>query len=375
MIYYHNSFGHFVQSIKLCDDKLTWLGIITALWIAGLTIIVFILGKTNDIIYGIKFSNIISWQIGTPGIVGSGIIYILLFLWGIWSYFYGIDICIIVDILFIFIWIIGASFFVIYYSKNTNTFKAIQNNTKSRARRFCDQEINFDIDYYVRANQFPLVKMIRCLEHNDSEETKRVKKCLTEICKLFSEEEIAHQYFLLMPIISAYCEKAGFKTRHDAANITDFFHALLLHPWDEKCCLWIRMGIILPILEKWRGTNRGIDIVNILNSFPQSDRQKMIVILLLYIEYLRCCGDQGEEYITALKKLDLLHIIDMYVLNGEEETLYSFWNSWNLLDHQEIFRGDVFQNFIKDLKNWKNDEYAYQTWIFRRLAWEEWRTC
>lgn len=178
-----------------------------------------------------------------------------------------------------------------------------------------------------------------------------------------------------MPIISAYCEKAGFKTRHDAANITDFFHALLLHPWDEKCCLWIRMGIILPILEKWRGTNRGIDIVNILNSFPQSDRQKMIVILLLYIEYLRCCGDQGEEYITALKKLDLLHIIDMYVLNGEEETLYSFWNSWNLLDHQEIFRGDVFQNFIKDLKNWKNDEYAYQTWIFRRLAWEEWRTC
>ncbi len=50
-----------IRNIQLCDDKLNWLGILTALWIAGLTIIVFILGKTNEIIYGIKFSNVIIW--------------------------------------------------------------------------------------------------------------------------------------------------------------------------------------------------------------------------------------------------------------------------------------------------------------------------
>lgn len=362
------------MSIKTASDRLTWFGIITALWISGLTIIVFILGKTNDIIYGIKFSNIIIWQVSRIGIIGAGGIYTILLPCGFLACFYGRVWYIAIDLFFIFTWIIGASFFVIYYSGNRNTFKAIRCETLIRAKKFCESKVSLDKDYYVLANQLPLVKMIRCLEHNDSEETQRVKECLVDICNLFDEEKIAYQYFIIMPVISAYCEKAGFATRYDAANITDFFTTLLQQHWNEKCCLWIRAGIILPILEKWRGSCRGIEIVNILKSFPQSDRQRLVVILLLYIEYLRCCGDDGEEYFIALKRMNLQCIIDKYVVEGEEEKLYSFWVSWNLLDRQEKFRLDVLRNFMNDFKNWKSEEYAYQTWIMNRLIWEEWRT-
>ena len=52
-----------IHHTQLYSERLTWFGIITALWISGLTVIVFILTKTNEIIYGIKFSNILIWQV------------------------------------------------------------------------------------------------------------------------------------------------------------------------------------------------------------------------------------------------------------------------------------------------------------------------
>lgn len=367
-------FVNHIRNIKLYNDKLNWFGILTALWISGLTIIVFILGKTNEIIYGIKFSNIIIWQITVWGAAVSGSIYAILFLWGIWAYFCGIDACIIVDILLIFIWIIGASFFVIYYSKKTNTFKAIRYNTIIRVKKIFRTPIGFDIDYYGRINQLPLMKMIRYLERNDSEEIQRVKECLLDICSLFEEENITYQYFILMPIISAYCEKSGFKTRYEAAGTEGFFSDLLRHHWDKGQCLWIRAGIILPILEKWRGSDSGIDIVYILNYFPWSDRQRLVLIMLLYIEYLRCCGDECDEYITALKRVDLLRVIHECAMDQDEENILNkFWISWNLFDHQEDFRFDVFHDFLDDITNFWNEEYAHRTWVLGRLKWEEWR--
>ena len=363
-----------IRNIQLCDDKLNWLGILTALWIAGLTIIVFILGKTNEIIYGIKFSNVIIWQITLLGVSGAGSIYAVLFLWGLWAYFYGIDACIVVDIFLIFTWIIGASSFVIYYSKKTNTFKAIRYNTITRAKKICHTPIGFDIDYYGLVNQLPLMKMIRYLESNDSEETQRVKECLLDICSLFEEEKITYQYFILMPIISAYCDKSGFKTRYEAAGTEGFFSDLLRHHWDKERCLWIRACIILPILEKWRGSDTGIDTIYILNYFPWSDRQRLVLIMLLYIEYLRCCGDECDEYIMALKRADLLQVVHEFAMDqNEKNILYKFWVSWNLFDHQEDFRFDVFYDFVEGFNNFGNEEYAHRTWVLGRLTWEEWR--
>lgn len=361
-----------IHHTQLYSERLTWFGIITALWISGLTVIVFILTKTNEIIYGIKFSNILIWQVTFPGVIGAGIVYAALFPWGFWACFCGTDSCIIVDIFLIFTWLIGVSFFVIYYSKKTNAFKAIKCNTYERIKKICSSCVDFDTDYLGRINQLPLMKMIRGMDHDDSEETQRVKDCLTGICNLFNEENIMYQYFILMPIVSSYCEKAGCKKRYEAANTTDFFSDLLRHHWNAKNQLWIRAGIILPIAEKWRGSNSEIDIVNILKHFPWSDRQELVVIILLYIEYLFCCGDVDDKCIAALKKLEFSRVIHEFAINkNTENTLCEFWISWNLLDHQETYRLEVFRNFIYDWHNWSNEISVCQTWILRRLMWEE----
>ena len=182
-----------------------------------------------------------------------------------------------------------------------------------------------------------------------------------------------YQYFILMPIISEYCKKAGFKKRYESASTADFLNDLLRQQWKPQCRLWIQVGIILPIAEKWRGSNPSIDIVNILGHIPWNERQKLIVVILLYIEYLYCCGDINNACITTLKKMDLLRVVhEFYMDENQQKILYKFWISWNLLDHQEDFIFEAFNNFIADWNKIDNQEYMCQTWILKRLTWEEW---
>ena len=373
LTYYSYNFTGTIRSTQHYSDRLTWFAIITALWISGLTVIVFVLGKTNEIIYGIKFSNILLWQITFPGVIFSSLVYAFLLPWGFFACFCGLDACIVVDAFLTFTWLIGLSFFVIYFSKRTNAAVAIQYNTYERAKKLCNSCINFNTDYLGEVNQFPLIKMIRYMDHDDFEETQRLKAYLIDLCNLFDENRIMYQYFILMPIISEYCKKAGFKKRYESACTADFLNDLLRQHWNPQCRLWIQAGIILPIAEKWRGANTSIDIVNILGHIPWNERRKLMVVILLYIEYLYCCGDIDKTCIITLKRLDLLHVAhEFYMDETQKNILYKFWISWNLLDHQENFIFKAFYNFIDDWNKINNKEYVCQTWILKKLTWEEW---
>lgn len=109
LTYYSYNFTGTIHSTQHYSERLTWFAIITALWISGLTVIVFVLGKTNEIIYGIKFSNILLWQVTFPGVILSGLVYTALLLWGFFACFCGMDVCIVVDAFLIFTWLIGVS--------------------------------------------------------------------------------------------------------------------------------------------------------------------------------------------------------------------------------------------------------------------------
>ena len=105
LTYYSYNFTGTIRSTQHYSDRLTWFAIITALWISGLTVIVFVLGKTNEIIYGIKFSNILLWQITFPGVIFSSLVYAFLLPWGFFACFCGLDACIVVDAFLTFTWL------------------------------------------------------------------------------------------------------------------------------------------------------------------------------------------------------------------------------------------------------------------------------
>ena len=71
--------------------------------------------------------------------------------------------------------------------------------------------------------------------------------------------------------------------------------------------------------------------------------------------------------------MDLLRVVhEFYMDENQQKILYKFWISWNLLDHQEDFIFEAFNNFIADWNKIDNQEYMCQTWILKRLTWEEW---
>lgn len=354
-----------IISLTIPDDNLdTLLAIMAAMWISGITIIVFVLGKTGEIIYGIKYSNVICWAIKKKRLVLCGICYVLLFPTGLWVYqkkrmsalFWLTMVC--------FMWIVGAGFFVVLFCGKRCIIRTVRRTTVENVKKICKGRDAYSCNIE-KVSQLPLMKMIRNIEYNDPEETGEVKKCIREIADKLDKYNIKYRYLILMPVVSAYCEQSGYSDYRVLNRTIDFFTDLLHTEWTEEKRLWIQCGIVLPLVEKL--SLSGNNMKCILKRFPMHQRKRVILISLLYLEYLNSCMDVKKDSVFLLWDEVTEEILNGHEAERNEAILYDFWISWNILDGQKSFRSDIFYRFIKECGRWSDIGYIPEAWVLKTI--------
>lgn len=361
---------------RMLEMAETYFSVTAAMWIAGTAVLIFILGRARDLIYGIKMINIIRWETDPRIIVLAGVCYALLFPVGLYACIRTdmegiLEICVLT-----YLWLIGASCFTAWYSRKTNIFNMIKDISLKLIKQEC---ITGDQFFYEKKqdvlNKTPLMSMIRNMEYDNVEETQVVKDCIADICDLLQKkEDISFRYPLLMPIVSAICENSGFSTRNEIARTVELCADLLDN--NPKQDIWIKAGIILPMIEQTEKCKSGKSYATILKGFPWTERQEMVIISLLYVDYLRSCGDDSEQRIEILMQMDPIAVIRENMMSPrKKETLYMIWISWQLLNKQDEFNVFLVKKFIDGCNDWDDDEKIKESYVLSKLKWEEMRQC
>lgn len=378
----------------ICDSNNYIMDAFSIIWSMTITVFLLFIEMQNTHWYGVTLKRIIKLTLDKITIFGISILYIVLFpavyiaearklyfllLWGI--------VCTLAAFVLLPVVVLSATskkqIIKLLNHSTIEQFHSMINEFEKRMALLDSEKKWKDINIAIELEKLSITDMIG---HVNYEDTVDVEQLLNTLADLFIDKRILNQiqdtiyeHIVIMMWTDKIIEKSGLESYQQRNRtlyiIMSFWEKLQNSIQDtvpsaqnEASCF---IELLLPLLR--RGTAEAESILDKLLAAYIEMKPRVMVNLLLYLEFLHCNNRRGlEEEIsfTAMTTIctDLITLQKACAAWDREEAL-EFWMSWasfrNLWNDTEI---SYFLDFSKDVKYIaQNRMYKINTYTMRKI--------
>lgn len=341
-----------------------------ALWVGALSVFTFVIAKTTEIYYGIHLGNILLWKFGLVAVVAAIIIYFSFFPMAVICYMKTWAVVFLYILIWGYIYLISMLVFVCQNMRKTSFRKAIKEQTIKKLKKVFNTSIENKAE---EVNLLAAMNVIRNVDYANSEETKNLTKLIKQVIKSLLRQSPNEYYSILNPFVTAIIETSGVDKRYESDRTIEF----LVQLWkqtvklantnrvknsNEKKTL-LAFGILAPLIEHTPDNLEGKDFSSLLRHLEYAIRTKVLLLSLLYIEYLYVCDNYVWQSIEVLKKFHISDFLDELGKQDYSVWLWENWCSWNVANEQSLAGRPVVEQFVTDLEHWNDKGYIGKTYI------------
>lgn len=347
---------------------------LVALWVGTLSVFTFVIAKTTEIYYGIHLGNILLWKFGLSAVGSAIVIYFFLLPAAVYCYMNQWKIAFVYIVIWNYAYLIGMLSFVCYNIRKTSLRKAIMRQAKRNLDEIFDSSVENKTE---KVNLLAVMNVVRNIDYGNSDETRNLLKMLLQIIECIQKEHADEYYGVLSPLVTAIIETSGMEKSYEVNRTIEFLiqlweqslKMLNLHKKSNYTCNFeegkalLAFSILAPMIENVSAYPKGKDFASFLVHLEYAIRDRVLLLCLLYIEYLYVCDNSTRQSIKVLKRVLNDNLLAEFGRRDYSMWLRKNWYSWNIADAQNLAGRSVLEQFIMDLRQWNDKEYIGRSYI------------
>lgn len=312
------------------------------IWGFTLSCAIFLLGRLEEVYYGTSLKRIIVICFGNVWCMIYIISYLLIMplIFFTWYQKYWLS--------FITLQIINylvTALFALFIT-SISLRDVIISLIKKRTLKLMRKEIIYE-------EKLPILNMARTLNCNDMWQTEKMNEIISDMTACIIDNK---SFGLLFNNIYLILEKSGFNNREERVRTINILRKIIRkvsddykkNSLDEICPVFIE--IIAPVFTLYSSEKEEECLKCIMSETPWNMRHFLLLILLLYAEYLIECGVGNETIINEL--IEMFYTMklkeNIKVDTVIKEKLMDYWISWNKFFKQKELHIENFYKFCDD---------------------------
>lgn len=344
-------------AVKVVRENALDLSNFLTLWVCAISILILVIGKTSEVNYGFKLGTLLVYKIPVQWFCILSIIYACLlpagFIFERLQYKCLFFLTFVVN----YIYMLMVVFSVMWFSRKEVILNIIIERSVSMVQK--DRRL-------LDATKLPLMNLIHNIDLDINLEKSKLMEGIIKLCQIIDEEDTLIRYVLMMGLVNEIVKRSGLEKRYEQRRTIDFLRELLDNverkfsdmDYEEKRCnsLALSAGIILPLVS-WSAEIKDSKIYEqLILSKEEKEKDQLIILMGMYMEYFASCGDTDDSRIDLLTKLNMADILQSKTFIEDKDfwdIMSVFWFSWEMMNEQSFYMYWNYENFRDGCIRWK----------------------
>lgn len=365
------------------------------IWGVVISVIIFLAGKLDNLIYGISLRQIISWELKPAHIYCISAVYCLMFPVMLISVLFSLPITQLALLIIIFFYVISFAAFVIKCMDNDNIREIIKQQSLSELKGLLNTKNNNNAKPDYTLEKLPICISISNIDYENEAERKYVLEVLTEIGlliknRMITKGECSNPQFhmLLFPLIQKLITYSKMESSNKYRRTRILLCELIIRITGSKnqeqktdrtkeckeASILIGFVIIAAAIYCYPNDSSKNDINELLKSLPWKLRPYIVFLLLTFIEYLYVGGDINSERLNSFAGY---YIGDIYpIMDGDTYycgriSLYWYiWNKYNFGYWKEV-NLYYLKDFLAEYNKVRVKNYFGKSYVINQIKYGE----